>query len=151
MKILFLDIDGVLVTKETQKYGISVFDPACVNELDKIICETNCKIVLSSTWRLGGLESIHDPLKNACIGKPKQLERIMSALLDKTPIDEKNMNRGVEIRQWITDNKFSGAFAIVDDDSFDIRGFSDNLVLTSFDTGLTKKESDTIINILKRG
>lgn len=146
MKVLFLDIDGVLATAETQRIGMNVFDPKCVQELHRIVQETGCKIVLSSTWRLGGLESIHDPLRNASIGKPEQLRLIMDALLDITPISD-NMHRGLEIRQWIEENDFSGNFVIVDDDSFDMAAVSEQLVLTQFETGLTSKEADEIINM----
>ncbi|KAJ8603283.1 hypothetical protein CTAYLR_006949 [Chrysophaeum taylorii] len=53
MKVLFLDIDGVLVPFG----GLTVADPAapfddeCVRRLARIISRTGAKIVLSSTWR----------------------------------------------------------------------------------------------------
>jgi len=71
MKILFLDIDGVLNSGDYSKilyklhqmdgsiksrddYG-TLFDERCVTWLKWIILKTDCKIVLSSTWKRKGL------------------------------------------------------------------------------------------------
>lgn len=64
-KYLFLDFDGVLNTanyaKRLKREGIDLydefgpmFDPATIANLKRIIDETGCKIVLSSTWRNEG-------------------------------------------------------------------------------------------------
>jgi len=55
MKVIFLDIDGVLAIdyRHDDDYG-SRFDINCVNNLRKIIYATNAKIVCSSSWRKGG-------------------------------------------------------------------------------------------------
>ena len=66
--ILFLDIDGVLVTSRywnelrlagrpaRDESGDHVFDPACVEILRQIILRYNFDIVISSTWRMGGYD-----------------------------------------------------------------------------------------------
>lgn len=46
--ILFLDIDGIITTPATRWRD---FDLECVKNLKYIIKETDCKIVLHSTWR----------------------------------------------------------------------------------------------------
>ena len=67
MKIIFLDIDGVLNHqnwfsrrhKEVNQndvvshYPFYEFDPESVEQLNRIIDETGAKVVVSSTWRLG--------------------------------------------------------------------------------------------------
>lgn len=67
MKIIFLDIDGVLNCedwyrkrfKDTEddrimsEYPYYEFDPAIVQRLNKIIEATDAKVVVSSTWRHG--------------------------------------------------------------------------------------------------
>lgn len=67
MKIIFLDIDGVLNHqnwfsrrhKEVNQndvvshYPFYEFDPESVEQLNRIINETGAKVVVSSTWRLG--------------------------------------------------------------------------------------------------
>ena len=57
MKILFLDLDGVMCT--TSCYGVGknnkwdtyMFDPKAVKLLNSILEETGAEIVLSSDWR----------------------------------------------------------------------------------------------------
>lgn len=70
MKIIFLDIDGVLNSekwyterfdKDLQSYPLCEFDPLCVEQLNILIQKTNAKLVISSTWRLG---RTIDELKN---------------------------------------------------------------------------------------
>ena len=67
MKIIFLDIDGVLnhqdwykrrhntISQEeiASKYPFYEFDPVSVANLNLIIDETGAKVVISSTWRHG--------------------------------------------------------------------------------------------------
>lgn len=51
MKILFLDIDGVLNGHQKDEQGYCRIVPYCVNYLNRVIDATDCKIVLSSAWR----------------------------------------------------------------------------------------------------
>lgn len=55
MKVIFLDLDGVLAVNYQQEddYG-SGFHPAFVANLKSIIDATGAKIVVSSSWRKGG-------------------------------------------------------------------------------------------------
>ncbi len=59
MKIIFLDIDGVLNHMYWLKKMKGVegdkkfFDPDCVRRLNTITDKTGAKIVLSSSWRIG--------------------------------------------------------------------------------------------------
>ena len=50
-KYLFLDIDGVIATPRNVVDGLWELDGECQNHLDTIIKATQCKIVLSSSWR----------------------------------------------------------------------------------------------------
>jgi hypothetical protein len=67
MKVIFLDIDGVLnhemwykrrfremdMENDTSRYPYYEFDPQSVAELNRIIETTDAKVVVSSTWRHG--------------------------------------------------------------------------------------------------
>ena len=67
MKVIFLDIDGVINTEKWVAYSIEnglpvhdefgqhTFDEDCLFWLNKIIDETDAKIVISSSWRNDGL------------------------------------------------------------------------------------------------
>ena len=53
-KILFLEIDGVLflgVSKGNGLYDSDLFDKECVDALNRILEETKCDIVVTSTWQ----------------------------------------------------------------------------------------------------
>lgn len=56
-KVIFLDIDGVLVTWKSMQLGLSPifkvarFDFCCVGELNRITYATGAEIVISSSWR----------------------------------------------------------------------------------------------------
>ena len=107
MKIIFLDIDGVLNSdtwQKTDQYKMGKnpekwFDPNAVNLLNKLIDETKAKIVLTSTWRLEySLEEMRKIFSN--VG-------IKCDLIDFTP-DLTNNNdyvvRGNEILKWCKEN-----------------------------------------------
>jgi hypothetical protein len=57
MKIIFLDIDGVISTSQCwgkgndNKWGAYMFDPKCVAVLNFILKETGAEIILSSDWK----------------------------------------------------------------------------------------------------
>lgn len=139
-----MDCDGVLNNNKTKTFHTRVFDPQNIIQLDRIIQVTGCKVVLSSAWRLGGIESIYDPLDNACIGNKDMADRIKQAVIDKTPnyVQDK-FERGYEIQAWIDKNDFVGTFVIIDDVP-DMVHLLDHLVLTK-DEGLTEELADRAI------
>lgn len=57
MKIIFLDIDGVMATSQCwgrgndNKWDAYMFDPKCVAVLNSILIETGAEIILSSDWK----------------------------------------------------------------------------------------------------
>ena len=74
MKIIFLDIDGVLNSEKwyieifdknlypnLENYPLCEFDPLAIEQLNLLTDKTNAKIVISSTWRMG---RTIDELKN---------------------------------------------------------------------------------------
>jgi hypothetical protein len=147
MKVLFLDIDGVLNSIEysvsqsfvAPTHRIDEVDPAKVGLL-RFICEnTDAKIVISSTWRIGravpwfvGFFAAH--------GWP------LAPVHSVTP--QLNGIRGDEINEWFDfgPGQSVTTYAIVDDDS----DFHDDqpLVQTNGVYGLTLKETIALIDIL---
>lgn len=95
MKLIFLDIDGVLALmhKERDEYG-SLFHPEFVENLKSIIDATGAKIVISSTWRASGLEIMQEMwLKR---GLPGEVIAI-------TPFSQHRF-RGLEIKEYLSNN-----------------------------------------------
>ena len=121
MKIIFLDIDGVLnvMNPERDVYG-SLFHPQFVENLKRLVEETGAKIVISSTWRFSGLEWL----------SAMWLDREMPGqLLDITPFTASpelierhydpmmgGSERGYEIQQWLEDHVVD-RYVIIDDDN----------------------------------
>lgn len=107
MKILFLDVDGVLNSLKTG--GRYALKRPCLRRLENIVKDTKCKIVLSSTWRKDEYAL-------------KRLKRVLKyrgiEIYSTTPILEKGF-RGLEIQAWLVSNPNPDGytFAIVDDDS----------------------------------
>ena len=55
MKVLFLDFDGVITTYDSRW----CIDTEKLNLIDKIIQQTDAKIVVSSSWKVGN-ENVED-------------------------------------------------------------------------------------------
>jgi histidinol phosphatase-like enzyme len=155
MKILFLDIDGVLNSGnyikrldgrfDDPKYQI---DPEAVVRLNAITQLTGCKIVVSSTWRLAFLGQMADPLRSlqGCL----QMYGITGEVIDMTPNKPNSTRnrRGKEIQAWL-DEHYSEVevFVIVDDDS-DMGRLCKNQVKTLFAEGLQDPHVRLIVSIL---
>ena len=123
MKVIFLDIDGVLNSDEyfdkisnLDIQGIEQeIDIEKVKLLREAINETGAKVVLSSSWRY--------------TRKGQQLKELLSnyeIYVDSTPFIQNE--RGLEIKQWLSENQCIEDFVILDDELFD-----------SYDDVLTKK------------
>lgn len=102
MKVIFLDIDGVLNLRNRtrDKYG-SVFHKKWVDNLKTIIDATGAQIVISSTWRLEGLQKMQDMWK---------FRKLPGKVIDVTQhfwAKDVTIPRGVEIEHWM---KLSGNF-----------------------------------------
>lgn len=155
MKVIFLDIDGVLNSDEyfekTTNLNIqgieSEIDVEKIKLLKKAIDETGAKIVLSSTWRyLRKVQYLKDLLSHYSI-----------SIMDSTPFFENK--RGVEIEQWLVNHPEVEDFVILDDEFFDFyeRGLLEKLIKMSdgidsngysFGEGLLPKDIEEIIKRL---
>lgn len=147
MKILFLDIDGVCNSraylyrlraknkKATLWYGI---DPEAAKLVRRIVKETGCKVVLSSTWRLYEDGSA-------------QVKREVCYFIDKTKDMQAGAKRGFvprgdEIDEWLSRHKSVTQYAILDDDA----DFHPHqwLFKMSFAEGLTADIAQAVIDHL---
>ena len=153
MKIIFLDIDGVLNSDEYFEKTVhlniqgieSEIDIEKVKLLKKAIDETGAKVVLSSTWRYKR--------------KVKYLKELLShygiVIVDSTPFLENK--RGLEIKQWLSiHSMFVEDFVILDDEVF--HSYDQELLQKlikmsdgngySFGEGLLPKDVDEIVKRL---
>ena len=155
MKIIFLDIDGVLNNADdsdfhVHKGGSYCYSPKCVENLNLILGTTDAKIVVSSTWRLGqSVEQLQCTIldmgiRGEVVGKTGSLSHIPGVL------------RGNEILAWIKGNSKQlgqeyydfNSYVILDDDSDMLLWQKDNFVKTDGYVGLTLDNAQTAIAIL---
>jgi len=151
MKVLFLDIDGVLNSREyMKKIGRGdVIDPRCVLYLNEVINTTNCNIVVSSAWR-----NIHTWPELLAILEDNGVN--VKTFIGKTPDRfHQFKTRGDEIIEWIEDysirNDVDLTYAVVDDELTGLEKVIHRTVKTSFtdpNGGLNKEKAQELIKML---
>ena len=154
MKVIFLDIDGVLNCKNTADCceGYIGVDNKKVELLKRVVDETGALIVLSSSWRLGvtntglGTEGLMDYLK-------EKLAKYGLEIYSMTPqIGGFHGSRGKEIDIWLNSRDNIESWVVLDDEYFDdfsVYGIDSHLVNTDFyGDGLTKEDVEQAIYIL---
>jgi hypothetical protein len=150
LKVIFLDIDGVMNTdthlvRSDVHEGLE-FCPIAVRILKEVIEETGAKIVISSTWRFGRtIEELQDLFRHYD-------ETIADSIIGKTAQYAIN-ERGYEIRCYIegvydTDHEVTD-FVVIDDDDFDMARVRYNLVRCYNDQQLRGLTEDLKPRILK--
>ena len=118
MRIVFLDIDGVLnhwdhlTTDECQNStdmsGSGYLDPECVQRLNTLIERTDAKVVVSSTWRMNHtIDSLQQTLEE------KGFE---GEIIDFTTTEDLG-TRGDQIWDWLKCPEEVESFVILDDDA----------------------------------
>lgn len=158
MKVVFLDIDGVLNTERfinIQKKELGGiydrtmnlnFDPICMKNLKKIIELTGTKIVISSTWRKSKESNgIH---WKAILQNFRQYKIDENVIIGITPFIDFG-TRGEEIKEWINEHKVE-KFAIIDDlDNEKVDNISKNhLILCNSYWGIRDNDVEKVIEIL---
>lgn len=163
MKVIFLDIDGVLntqdwhsrMTKDTPRDEFGwAFDLVAVENLAHIIKETGASIVISSSWKFLGLAKLREMWK---------IRNLPGIVLDITPntisdelllnanLDEMKLGvcRGNEIKEWLSKHKGEVSnYVIIDDFDDLLPEQDDHVVLTDTLIGITKFDAEKAIAIL---
>ncbi len=138
MKVIFLDIDGVLNSNRScvalggmpwpgrrKERDWHRFDPVAVGLLRRACEETGAVCVLSSSWRNVMDESEIQELAE-CLGVQ---------IIGRTPRSLGNELRGEQIAEWLSDHQDVTTWAIVDDDSDMLEEQKDRFVKTTFREG----------------
>lgn len=149
MKIIFLDIDGVLCTSRSHlsKHGRG----GLMDEWDDVgalaiyrACKfgENVKIVVSSTWRKFCL----NPRDNSDILGVRLAQFNLTQFLH-TDWRTKELNgiRGHEIAKWMEEHPNATDYIILDDDSDFLKHQYKNLIRTDFENGLTYSDIKKIL------
>lgn len=127
MKCLFLDVDGVLNSRNSTDFKNNLWpvDNYMVFLVGKIQLDTNCAIVISSSWR-------HHP------DGMRLLREKFDNVIDKTPSFGGSKLRGDEIQDWLDRHPEYRTYAILDDDTDMLQSQLPNFFQTTFETGLTE-------------
>jgi len=163
MKVIFLDIDGVLNVhgKQRDNYG-QLFHKPFEDNLRYIIEKTDAKIVISSTWRFAGLQIMKDMWqKRKLAGEVIGITADCYQLIGEGKFKHYNdVKRGHEIQDWLKDHKEVKQYVIIDDDNDFLDNQRGNFIRTvnninhidSCDVGygLTKICADDAIRILNK-
>lgn len=162
MKVLFLDLDGVINTQNKDGFmltlpfkgydgentSITRWNPSCIKPFLKL-CELcslrGYKIVISSTWRLiGGAKEFNEYFRTY-FRIPFIHDIQEDLVIGITPrIDG---IRGIEIKEWIYKHKHEVEnYIVVDDDIYDIELHihPSKIVQINRETGLTMEDVEKI-------
>lgn len=163
MKVLFLDIDGVLNTDHRH------IDPALCVKVERVLDATGANIVLSSAWRNliespMGTKAHYDEARALLVGNgmtERLFESIISQTRNLTEWDDaegvslmvggERGHRAREVLNWLEawEGKVT-AWAVVDDMGLWVDGLpAGHTVITSGRTGITDGDADDLIRILQ--
>jgi len=148
VKILFLDVDGVLNGKN---YGYGGVDDSLLQLLKTIIDETRCRIVLSTTWRLN--ESARATLLHFM--KARADINVEDIIIGDTP-SLKGKLRAFEIESFLESEWFCARYAVtawvaIDDLPLHThypQFMKDHFIRTNYRTGITPADAFGAVHIL---
>lgn len=162
-KVIFLDIDGVLntkdwhcrMTKDTPKdeFGYA-FDPVAVANLARIIEETGADIVISSSWKFYGVAKLRQMWKKRNL--PGKIIDITPNTISDDMLLNANLNevafgacRGNEIKEWLSKHQGEYSYYVIIDDYDDLLPEQEShTVLTDSLIGITERDAEVAIWIL---
>jgi hypothetical protein len=128
-----------------------MLDPRAIANLNRIIDETGCKVVLSSSWR--------------CLWNPKENDNIVNALklrgfkydfygvTPRIPQKDFGQERGIEIQAWIDkelEKNEIESYLILDDDNDMLPEQMGNFILANNQYGLSDIDVFKAIEILNK-
>ena len=176
MKVIFLDIDGVMNSQEEMlellkrqpknRSDVTLPSPAKSKLLKQLVEATDAKIVLSSSWRLSlaSIQNIIDVFRPYALrldggftqdGVPQvsfrrtKYENIQPKYTHNYCEKVYIEDRGAEIAYWLENHPEVTKFVILDDEDSDIKHWlPNNIVKTSLYSGLTEEDVLKCIKIL---
>lgn len=119
MKVIFLDIDGVLKEEDYD----AEFKDECFARLKKIVDATGAEIILSSSWRIHYWEFVENGYRTddeKILDLYNHFEKYGLKVAGRTDYTIRSgpSSRPDEIRRWIADKEDLESFCIIDDDDF---------------------------------
>lgn len=147
MKVIFLDVDGVLnSTKSGYGFGGELdknkikWDQTCVDRVRALVEAVETSVVISSTWRIGTpIQWFKDAF--ALYGWHN------APVVGKTPEDVHHGFRGEEVYLWLENNPTVETFLCIDDET-DFYP-QQNFIRTVFNLGFTEENLQQAIDTFR--
>lgn len=163
MKVIFLDVDGVLnsendlrVFREKNNITGTILyaevEDRPLKLLKELVEKSGAKIVVSSSWRIGCERSGRESIFGASLYEKlvRRLRDYGMEVYDITPSLSGNAQRGDEIREWLqTCESDIDSFVILDDDADMCEFVGTNLVQTTYKHGLTEDAITKALQVLE--
>jgi len=159
MKVIFLDVDGVLnfdgSDARTPLGHLGIVD-RLVKKLRTLVDNTNALVVIVSDWKELWNQSVTDVEDLSPDGQylVKKLKRNGVHITSKTSDRFPNKLRGAAIMDWIAAHKSVESWCVLDDVYFDdylnYMEISSHIVLTDPSVGLTDDNVKYAIDILNK-
>lgn len=159
MKVIFLDIDGVLNSEEfaiwcnefpdfVREGGSNWVDPKAVRMITSLCEEHDVKLVISSSWRLFDTTSTIEHFKNY-----RDLTPLCKYIVGVTPRNSDDRiweSRGEEIQQYLDSHPEVENYVIVDDDNDMLESQKDHFVRCNYVFGLIPSRVEKMKEILNK-
>lgn len=143
MNVLFLDVDGVIINRQSAKVRYDNPDLDCMARLNRLIEQSGAKIVVTGAWRMSqGINELQQLFSKWGVG---------GMVIAKTPDGPRGCKRGDEIGKFFQEwpGEEIESFVILDDDA-DFGQFLPHLVHTRFESGLTLNDAEMAMKIFEK-
>jgi len=176
MKVIFLDFDGVICTRDSiagahefakadksgdrNLYSAQMIDPILVGNLNEVVKETGAVVVVSSAWRhLHDMKEVREFLRiNGFLGKVIDRTPVWKEYKDEIGVKTTNdlerfweYERGNEIKMWLDKHPEVESFVILDDEISDIFPvFPYNYIRTDMENGFHEGLIKEVIKMLNK-
>jgi hypothetical protein len=147
MRILFLDIDGVLNRcdfKPSRKVGLrSWIEPDLAARLNQVLATLDAKIVLSTSWRIdSNLDELREELRAAGVDHTRLLDMTPDLLADE---------RWPEIDAWMRNHRIAPEAVVIVDDFYEMGPLAGRTVMTDPERGLDEAAASAVLALFASG
>lgn len=161
MRLLFLDIDGVLTSRQSNTFIFECpgdnyhFDYYCLNCLNYLLEKIpDLKIVISSSWKNYPDNHIMISRRNGEQYKsliPQLYKLFGEKIISKATSQSPESNKYDDICDFLNKNSDIVDFVVLDDDPTQgLEGFGEQFIQTSRTTGLTLQDCNKIVEYFKQ-
>lgn len=158
MKLLFLDVDGVLNDHVRHENGNHVIERDRVEHLNRVTRATGAWLVISSAWRYMMYDGPEHPAGMTLDGFRYMMQShgVVGHVHGITRRDTRDDNgnlleneRGRQIADYLAEHGPVQSYAVVDDLDLGIREAGHPFVQTDGDKGLTEADAERLILLLQ--